>query len=96
MTFASGTSSYEIGYSDVKAVMICQLSSEVSQYADAQAFDYVRQAEDAGSSVYVYSSYYNSSGTLNQGYISSASLINGSAINFGFKAGWTYKVIIWR
>ncbi len=96
LTFASNVSSYEIGYSDVKAVMICQLSSEVSQYADAQTFGYIRQAEDNGSNIRVYSYYYNSSGTLYHNYSSNASLMNGSAINFGFKAGWTYKVIIWR
>ena len=96
LTFASNVSSYEIGYSDVKAVMICQISSEVSQNANAQVFGYVMQAEDTGSNVHVYSSYYNSSGTLRQGYSSNASLMNGSAVNFGFTAGWTYKIIIWR
>ena len=96
LTFASNTSSYEIGYSDVKAVMICQLSSEVLQYADAQAFGYIRQAEDIGSNVRAYSYYYKSSETLYHSYSANASLMNGSSINFGFKAGWTYKVIIWR
>lgn len=96
LTFASNVSSYEIGYSDVKAIMICQLSSEVSTFAEAQTFGYIRQAEDGGSNIRVYSYYDNSSRKLNHSYSSDDSLMNGSAISFSFKAGWTYKVIIWR